>query len=171
MKIILAPYNPEWPSEFEAVQELISNALNEEKIVIEHIGSTSIPKMSAKPIIDIMVAIEGLVRSSDIILPLNEIGYEYFPIDTVPDRLFFAKESQPEVRTHHLNLVQKDSAFWKNQLIFRDYLANNNQLASEYIQLKRDFIEYYARTNHLDREWKTEFVTKVLKMAKEESKR
>ena len=57
MRIKLVPYNPEWPSEFEAARESISNALNEDKIVIEHIGSTAVPGLGAKPVIDIMIGI------------------------------------------------------------------------------------------------------------------
>jgi GrpB-like predicted nucleotidyltransferase (UPF0157 family) len=83
-------------------------------------------------------------------------------VDTIPERMFFSKESPPEYRTHHLNLAKLESSFWKNQRLFRDYLKENDQLASEYIQLKERFEEYYARTNHVDFEWKSAFVAKAL---------
>jgi GrpB-like predicted nucleotidyltransferase (UPF0157 family) len=162
----LTPYQSIWVDHFNREADRIRTALGDKALQIEHVGSTSIPGMAAKPVIDIMVAVEKLTLSSDLILPLVSIGYEYFPVDTVPGRMFFAREVRPEIRTHHLNLAEKGSTFWGNQLLFRDYLRKNDRLASEYIQLKKDFIEYYARTNHLDREWKTEFVAKVLEMAK-----
>jgi GrpB-like predicted nucleotidyltransferase (UPF0157 family) len=153
---------------FEREADLIRLTLGETALRIEHVGSTSIPGMAAKPILDMMVAVEELSHTSDIILPLVGIGYDYHPLDTVSDRLFFSKEIQPEIRTHHLNLTKIDSEFWKNQLLFRDHLKVNDELAYEYIKLKNSFVEYFARTNHLDREWKSEFVAKVLKMAKTE---
>jgi GrpB-like predicted nucleotidyltransferase (UPF0157 family) len=162
----LVPYQSEWIDHFEREADRIRSALRDKALKIEHIGSTSIPGMAAKPVIDIMVAVEKLIQSSDLILPLDAIGYDYYPVDTVPGRMFFAREIRPEIRTHHLNLTKKGSDFWENQLLFRDYLRENDHLASEYIQLKKDFAEYYARTNHLDREWKSEFVAKVLEMAK-----
>ena len=162
----LVPYQSAWIDLFDREADRIRSALGGKALQIEHIGSTSIPGMAAKPIIDIIVAVEKLTRSSDIILALDAIGYDYFPVDTVPDRMFFAREIQPEIRTHHLNLAQKGSEFWENHLLFRDYLKESEQLASEYVQLKKDFAEYYAQTNHLDREWKSEFVARVLEMAK-----
>lgn len=162
----LVPYQSAWIDHFDQEADRIQSALGDRALHIEHIGSTSIPGMAAKPIIDIMVAVQKLTLLSDLILPLDAMGYDYYPVDTVPGRMFFAKEIRPEVRTHHLNLTKKGSEFWENQLLFRDYLRENDQLASEYIQLKKDLAEYYARTNHLDREWKSAFVARVFEMAK-----
>ncbi len=164
----LVPYQSDWIDLFDQEADLLKSVLGEKALRIEHIGSTSIPGMAAKSIIDIMVAVPSLIRSSELILGLDSIGYIYRPNDTVPERLFFAKESFPEFRTHHLNLTKPESMFWKNQLLFRDCLRENDQLASEYIQLKNRFAEYYARTKHIDVEWKSEFVAKVLEMAKDE---
>jgi len=162
----LAPYQSEWIELFDQEAKLLQSVLGDTAEQIEHIGSTSIPGMAAKSIIDIMVAIPSLIRSSELIIGLDTVGYTYKPKDTIPDRMFFSKEIQPEIRTHHLSLTQKGSEFWKNHLMFRDYLRENHQLASEYIQIKKSFADYYARTNHIDVEWKSEFVAKVLELAK-----
>jgi GrpB-like predicted nucleotidyltransferase (UPF0157 family) len=162
----LVPYQSEWIDHFEREADRIRSALGDKALKIEHIGSTSIPGMAAKPIIDIMVAVEELIQSSDLTLPLVAIGYDYYPIDTVPGRMFFAREIRPEIRTHHLNLTKKGSEFWEKQLLFRDYLREKDSLASEYVQLKKDIVDYYAQTKHLDREWKSEFVARVLEMAR-----
>jgi len=124
--------------------------------------------MMAKPIIDILVAVDSLDDASDLIPILESIGYDHRSHDTIPGRMFFAKESAPEVRTHHLSLTELGSPYWRNQLAFRDYLRMHHQIADEYIKLKKQLAEYYARTNHLDREWKTEFVNKVLELARDE---
>jgi GrpB-like predicted nucleotidyltransferase (UPF0157 family) len=85
--------------------------------------------------------------------------------------MLFSKESSPEFRTHHLNLTEPDSMFWKNQLLFRDCLRENNQLASEYILLKNQFVDYYAQTKNIDVEWKSAFVARVLEIAKDNIKK
>ncbi|MDX1314717.1 MAG: GrpB family protein [Eudoraea sp.] len=162
------PYQEEWIDHFNQEAELLYSVLGDQALQIEHIGSTSIPGMAAKSIIDIIVAIPHLIRSSDLILELDSMGYTYKPFDTIPERLYFSKESQPDIRTHHLNLSLEGSDFWINQILFRNQLRKNKLLADEYEQIKRDFFVYYNRTNHVDLEWKSEFVAKVLKIAKDE---
>ena len=162
----LVPYHTDWIDHFNHEADLLRSILGNRAIRIEHIGSTSIPGMDAKAIIDIMIAVPSLIRSSDLILDLDKIGYTYKPFDTINGRIFFSKESRPEIRTHHLSLSIEGSEHWNNQLLFRDYLKTDPQLASEYIQLKRDFAEYYTHTNHVDFEFKSDFVAKILKLAK-----
>jgi GrpB-like predicted nucleotidyltransferase (UPF0157 family) len=162
----LVPYQNEWVDLFNQEAELLKSVLGENALMIEPVGSTSIPGMPAKAIIDIMVAVPTLIRSSALILGLDSIGFTYKPFDTIPERMFFGKEIQPEIRTHNLNLALIGSKFWNDELLFRDYLRLNKQLATEYIQVKKSFAEYYARTNHVDVEWKSSFVAKVLEMAK-----
>ena len=164
----LVPYRSEWIDLFDQEARLLESVLGETALQIEHVGSTSIPGMAAKSIIDIVVAVPSLIRSSELIFGLDGIGYTYKPFDIIPERMFFSKEIQPEIRTHHLSLTQKESVFWENQIMFRDYLRENDRLASEYIQVKKSFADYYARTNHIDVEWKSEFVAKVLRLARSE---
>lgn len=166
----VVPYRSGWVELFEREADLLRSTLGENIIGIEHIGSTSIPGIAAKPIIDIMVAVASLNQAKELIPLLETIGYEYKPHDTVPERMFFAKESSPEYRTHHLNLVSQDSRFWKNQLAFRDYLRAHDQIATEYADLKKRLAEDYARTNQIDLDAKTPFVARVLELAREEGK-
>jgi len=166
----LVPYQKEWVDHFNREADLLHSVFGDRTLRIEHIGSTSIPGMAAKAIIDIMVAVPHLIRSSDQIFELDRIGYTYKPFDTIPERLYFSKEFQPEIRTHHLNFAMEGSDFWINQLLFRNQLRKDKSLAAEYIQVKRGFVDYYNKTNHVDAEWKSEFVAKVLKIAKDELK-
>ena len=83
--------------------------------------------------------------------------------------MFFAKEPIPEFRTHHLNLTELGSGFWVNQIAFRDYLRVHEDIAEAYVNLKLYLAEKYARTQVLDIDGKTEFVSQVLKLAKKEN--
>jgi GrpB-like predicted nucleotidyltransferase (UPF0157 family) len=166
----LVPYQSGWVELFEQEAALLSRALGEQALSIEHIGSTAIPGMAAKPIIDIMVAVASLAQATELIPSMEALGYIYKPHDTVPERLFFAKESSPEYRTHHLNLAAQESAFWNKQLAFRDYLREHEQITAEYVELKKRLAETYARTQILDREGKSEFVASVLELAKQEER-
>lgn len=166
--ITVVPYQSGWKDRFKQEADLLCGALGEKALQIEHIGSTSIPGIDAKPIIDIMIAVESLTQAPELVPVLESLGYEHRAHDTIPERLFFVKESAPEHRTHHLNLAQKDSGFWKNQIAFRDYLRTHPQVAAEYVDLKKRLAEDYARTKQLDPEGKTEFVSRVLELAQKE---
>lgn len=160
------PYQSDWKAYFEREANILQNALKEDALRIEHIGSTAIPGMHAKAIIDIMVAVVSLTQAKGLIPVLESLGYVYRPIDTVPERMYFRKDHKPEYRTYHLNLVAQESSFWKNQLAFRDYLRTHNQIAAEYVELKKQIAVDYARTLEIDLDAKTEFVSKVLALAK-----
>ena len=116
-----------------------------------------------------MVAIESLPHAVKHIPELEACGYLYRPHDTIPERMFFAKEPIPEFRTHHLNLTELGSGFWVNQIAFRDYLRVHEDIAEAYVNLKLYLAEKYARTQVLDIDGKTAFVSQVLKLAKKEN--
>lgn len=166
--INVVPYQSGWVEIYEQEADTLRKTLGDKALRIEHIGSTSIPGMVAKPVIDIMVAVHSLPQAEELIPLLEALGYSYRTPDTVLERMFFAKESSPEVRTHHLNLTELDSGFWKNQLAFRDYLRTHDQIALEYVELKLDLAARYAVTKVLDPEGKTAFVTRVLALAEKE---
>lgn len=166
--IKIVAYRRAWPALFEQEANLLRGALGEKALRIEHIGSTSIPGLAAKPIIDLMVAVASYPRSMGLIPIVEALGYQFKPHDTIPGRLFFAKEREPEIRTHHLNLTERGSGFWKRQLAFRDTLRTHDQLAAEYVELKRQLAVEHARTGVLPREGKTAFVTRVLALAESE---
>ncbi len=166
--LTIVPYRSAWPELFEQEAQVLRDALGKKALRIEHIGSTSIPGMSAKPIIDIMVAIVSYARSMALLPLVEALGYQFKPHDTIPERLFFSKEREPEIRTHHLSLAEPGSRYWKRHLAFRDYLRHHDQIAAEYIELKKQLATEYARTGILPREGKTAFVARVLALAGQE---
>src|SRR5579862_9138067 len=127
--IELVPYDNQWPKmaaqEIKKLQEILpANHI----IDIQHVGSTAIPGMLAKPIIDIQIAVDSLHSIKKIAIDaLKTLGYEYWYENPDPERMFFVKGMPPfgEKRTHHIHIVELGSKHWKNKILFRDYLNNN----------------------------------------------
>jgi len=134
---------------------------------IEHIGSTAIPGLAAKPVVDIMAAVSSLEASRPAIEAAAEIGYCYFPYRAESEH-WFCKPS-PMFRTHHLHLMPIGSRQWLDAIAFRDYLRTHPTIAAEYETLKRQL----ARDFHFDREGYTEakdpFINRIINLAREQS--
>src|SRR5688572_377334 len=137
MKVTLKPYDPEWKISFSKEKELLSAALKGEDLSIEHIGSTSVEGLGAKPVIDILIGLADFSAADAVIPSIEKLNYEYISKyeDVMPYRRFFVKENNKE-RTHHIHLVQRDTAFWKRHIFFRDYLRANPRVRAEYFLLK-----------------------------------
>lgn len=165
----LEEYNPEWADLFEQEKKLLLETFGDRIIAVEHIGSTAIPGIPAKPIIDINVAIPSLDDIDDFITELEKLGYEYIPERRFSDRQFFPK-GPSEKRTHHLNLVEITSETgWKNQLLFRDYLRTHSDIRDEYATLKRELAEKYAENRDEYTERKSDFVMRIIEKVREET--
>jgi GrpB-like predicted nucleotidyltransferase (UPF0157 family) len=168
--ITIVSYRQAWPELYNQEAARLLEALGENALQIEHIGSTSIPGLAAKPIIDMMVAVVSYAQALELIPVVEGLGYEYKPHDIIPERVYFSKEREPEYRTHHLNLTEPDSGFWKDQLAFRDYLRANDEFAAEYVELKRRLAEEHALTGQIPLQGKTKFVARILEMAEDEKR-
>ncbi len=140
------------------------------KISVEHIGSTAIPKIQAKPIIDIMIGVQDL-NIADIYLVkiIQSIGYTYIKgyETAMPDRRFFQK-NVGNVRTHQIHLVELNSNFWIRHLLFRDYLRVHSNAAKQYEALKLDLASKFTDTNQYALA-KTEFIREIEKLAQSQS--
>lgn len=163
--IHIAPYDPSWPRRFEQERERLAGLLDRWVAgPIEHVGSTAIPGLAAKPIIDIMVAVESLAASRAALPVAAALGYLYFPYQA--DRMHWFCKPSPSVRTHHLHLVPFASRLWIERLVFRDYLRRTPTIAAEYADLK----QHLAKLHEFDREAYTEakgpFVQRVLDLAR-----
>lgn len=138
MKIFIEEYNPDWKVKFQKEKELLVAALSGVKCQIEHIGSTSVEGLGAKPIIDILIGLDEFSIANEQINKLIAIGYQYIDKyeDIMPDRRFLIKENNG-VRIHHIHMVEINSEFWQRHLAFRDYLVNNPTDMIDYHNLKR----------------------------------
>jgi GrpB-like predicted nucleotidyltransferase (UPF0157 family) len=147
----IVPYDSAWPDLFEQERHVLRHALSEWLVgPIEHIGSTAIPGLSAKPVIDIMAGVKTLEQSRPAIDAAATLGYCYAPYKVDLEH-WFCKPS-PAFRTHHLHLVPIGTAQWIRSIAFRDYLRVHAGVCAEYETLKRRL----AREHRLDREAYTE---------------
>ncbi len=165
--IVIAEYNPQWPTLYEKEKEQILSVIGHRAIAIEHVGSTSVPGLGAKPIIDIMLAIRHLDDASACIVPLQDIGYEYAPEfeALMPERRFFRRFSLG-VRTHHLHLVEITSKFWEHHLLFRNFLRNHSEAAQQYYRLKQELAAQFRGDREAYTDAKTQFIESILEKAR-----
>lgn len=168
--IHLETYNPEWPSMAADEIKHINGLLPSEHIVgIEHVGSTAIPGLIAKPIIDIQIAVDSLDQAKNFaIKALEDYGYVYWHNNPDPEHMFFVKGMPPfgERRTHHVHIYEKSNAQWLNKILFRDYLIAHPAIADEYASLKREIARLHADDREMYTAAKASFIRRVLDLAK-----
>lgn len=160
----VVPYNPAWPQLFQEEKARLETALGSAARGIEHIGSTSVPGLAAKPIIDIIVAVDSLAIYKQFIVPLERLGYEFMPERIFDDRVFFPKGPR-ENRTHHLSLVAKNSAGWYEPIRFRDLLIAHPDRHQAYQKLKEELAEQYSNDRASYTKAKAMFIESVLREA------
>jgi len=129
-------YHPAWIRYFEDEKTLIEEKIGKFLNTVEHIGSTAVPGMDAKPIIDIAAAVDKIVHVNECVTPLLEIGFNYKGENGIHDRHLFFK-GLPRVY-FHLFLLPADSERWHNYILFRDIIRNDDRLAYDYSRLKRE---------------------------------
>ncbi len=135
-RVELSSYNEEWEEIFLAEKDLIAKHLSD--IHIEHIGSTSVKGMVAKPIIDIMIGVQSYPPPSQIITTLEQLGYYNFgENDRENGRLYFAKRGLHNFNVH---VVQYQGVLWRNNILFREYLKAHADEAQQYCDLKKEII-------------------------------
>lgn len=160
--VIIEKYNPGWPSIFRREQDAL-RAVLPQHFVIEHIGSTAVPGLAAKPIIDMMLGAHSLLEIDAVIPELKELGYEYLPQNEIdfPQRRFLAK---PVVRPRHFHLhcVAMDDLFWNERLVFRDLLRADAELASDYAALKMELAKVFGDDRAGYTHAKSNFVRKAV---------
>ncbi len=160
-EIEIVKYNPCWPSSFDKEKQFLQQKIGHWlQGSIEHIGSTAVPDLMAKPVIDIMFGVESLEKSRPAIDVMQQNGYCYFPYkeDVIH---WFCKPSETH-RTHHLHLVPFQSSLWNERLLFRDILRSDKNTALEYQQLKLKLARKYATDRESYTEMKWPFIKGVI---------
>lgn len=159
--VIVEPYDPAWPAKFEAERKELATVLARWLAgPIEHIGSTAVPGLPAKPVIDIMGAVRDLSSSKPAIEALLPLRYCYF--DYKADVMhWFCKPSDVE-RTHHLHLVPFESQLWHERLAFRDYLRSDETTRWAYRKLKFRLASEFRDDREAYTDAKTDFIQSVL---------
>jgi GrpB-like predicted nucleotidyltransferase (UPF0157 family) len=158
--IQVVDYDSEWPQIFLRLRDWIWPSVCDVAIAIEHVGSTSVPGMAAKPVIDMDVVVASRTHLSAILLRLGRLGYQHRGDLGIADReAFLAPRNQP---AHHLYLCVENSLALKNHLAVRDYLRTHLSDAVAYSALKKVLAERFGKERERYVEAKTDFILSIL---------
>jgi len=160
--VVVEKWNPKWKDEFERIVDSLGEDIIYNSVKIEHVGSTSVEGLSAKPIIDLDIVIEN-DKFEIIKRLLNDKGYEHEGDLGIEGREAFSYSGKEELMTHHLYVCPKDSKELFKHITFRDFLKNNPALASEYSKVKEQAAVLYPDDIDKYMEFKSEIIEKIYK--------
>lgn len=162
-KIELVSFNTKWKELYKDEALRINKKLGNQIIEMQHIGSTAIPNIYAKPIIDIMIGIKNLKEDEIIIDGLIKLGYEYLGSAGVPGRLYLRIRNP---NSFNIALCQYKGEIWNNNILFRDFLLNHPEAAAAYSTLKKNAFDSGANTLLSYSKIKHPFIDKIIKQEK-----
>ena len=166
-EIQVVPYDESWPKKYEREVLRLREVLGNEIVAAHHIGSTSIPGMYAKPIIDIMLEVKDIAKIDNYNDKMIALGYEPRGELGIPGRRYFSREEPKDVRTHHVHSYQSDNPELIRHIAFRDYMISHPEDAKIYAELKL----VLARRFHWDVDGyiigKEQYVSRMEKIAVE----
>jgi len=155
----LVEYDDRWPSLFRAEASRILAAASELQLTLEHVGSTAVPGLCAKPVLDILAGYTGAVPALAYVAPLERAGYEHRGDAGIVGHQFF-RRGQP--RAYHIHLVELGGRLWREYLAFRDYLRSDPRAAAEYGDLKRQLAARHPRDREAYISGKSSFVVATI---------
>lgn len=158
-KVMLAEYDNDWISHYKSESKAIKNALGDLVIDIQHIGSTSVVDLKAKPIIDILVGLQSFAQIKLVIKEMEALEYIYAHWAGIPGDYTFRKG---DITTHLVHVVEYGKNNWDNNIRFRDTLRNNPVLVKQYEELKVELAEKYPDSREKYTEGKSKFIADVL---------
>jgi len=164
-RVKLVLYDSNWPKLFSIEAERLSKALNINIHDIQHVGSTAIPHMIAKPVLDIAIILPTFESGFKLIEPLRATGYTYMGENGIPNR-HFAFRGDPV--THHVQMFEHGSEEWQNMICFRNYMIQNPELAAQYAQLKLALGQKFPNDRGSYRIGKIPFIKRMVAIAVEE---
>lgn len=135
-RVVVLPYDPRWKDEFQKIKSNLERLLENTVLAIEHVGSTAVEKLSAKPIIDIDIIIESYDNFEDVKSRLENLGYYHEGDLGIKGREAFGYNQKDEFMTHHLYVCPRDSEELKRHIIFRDYLRMHREDREKYSEIK-----------------------------------
>ena len=159
--VIVLPYDPKWKNDFEKIKQGLVNAIGDLIVCIEHVGSTSVEGLSAKPIIDIDVVISDYSVFDSIVSKLSTIGYFHVGDLEIKEREVFKYSDKPHLRKHHLYVCPQNSKELLRHITFRDFLKNNPEAVKKYGKVKENAAKLFP--NNMDKyiEYKTPCVEEL----------
>ncbi|MDT4966967.1 MAG: hypothetical protein QOJ64_1704 [Acidobacteriota bacterium] len=145
-KVEVVAHDPHWRVAFEAEATQVAAALGPNVVAIHHIGSTAIPNIYAKPIIDLLVEMRDIAEVDERSSAMESLGYEAMGEYGIPGRRFFRKDNREGIRTHHIHAFEAGSAEGERHLAFRDYMIAHAEDALEYSELKRKLAQEHSQS-------------------------
>ena len=142
-RVIVLPYDAEWRTDFEKIKKEIELVIGDLTIGVEHVGSTSVEGLSAKPCIDIDVIIKDNSVLDEVIKRLGAVGYIYEGDLGIKGREAFKYSDKPHLKIHHLYVCPQDSAELHRHIVFRDFLRNCPEAAERYSRIKEKAAELF----------------------------
>lgn len=168
----LLPHNKKWAQLFEKEKKLLIKTFGNTIITIEHIGSTAISGIPAKPILDMDIGVRSLKIARQMKKKFEKLGYEYRPFKPghtkkdLKEQELYVKGAEAK-RTHHAHVAVYGSDYWNNDLIFRDYLRQNPKRAKQYANLKRRLAKLHANDRETYTKSKMIFIQKTIRIARD----
>jgi len=159
--VVVLPYDEAWKKDFEEIKAELMAVLGGLVLSVEHVGSTSVPGLAAKPIIDIDVVIEDTDCFEKVKTALETIGYQHEGDLGIPDREAFKYDGKEHLRKHHLYVCAKDSDELKRHLSFRDYLRTHPEAVKEYGRIKEEGARLYPNDIDSYIEYKAPFIENI----------
>lgn len=156
----IVPHDPIWSSRFEAESERLQSAFGDQIVRVEHVGSTSVPGLGAKPVVDIQVSVRSMVPRATYMEPLVKLGYRWGLDPWTDEHEFFSRDEDGQ-RAFHVHVCGQDSQWERRHLAFRDWLRTHPEDAAAYERLKRDLAERHRRDTYTYADAKTAFIREV----------
>jgi GrpB-like predicted nucleotidyltransferase (UPF0157 family) len=164
-KYSVVPYNSAWKDRFREIAEIVQAIFGDSAIAIEHVGSTSVPELSGKPVIDVLIIVENITVADTFKGKMEEAGFSALGEYLMPDSRFFMKEVDGE-RLCNLHIFPKDHSHVKEMLQLRDYFRNHPETVEEYSKLKIELFQKYPEDYGSYRKYKDEWMEKLKKNIK-----
>lgn len=165
MPVIIVPYNPTWPGLYEEERRFIVDAVGEKIISLDHIGSTSVPGLGAKPIIDILAGVKDRRTADEIVKTMKHLGYAHVSPGDHQDWFYCICRVARGTR-FHLHLIRHGSKFHAKHIIFREWLRAHPDDARRYYELKRNLAQRYSQDSIAYADAKTDFIDSIVGKAK-----
>jgi GrpB-like predicted nucleotidyltransferase (UPF0157 family) len=164
-KVEVVPHDPKWREAFKVESKSVADALGKNVVAVHHIGSTAIPSIYAKPVIDLLVEVKDIIKVDRQSSAMELLGYEVMGAFGIPGRRFFRKDNQESIRTHHIHTFEIASAQVERHLAFRDYMLAHPEDAQTYSELKRELARKYPQNIDKYMDGKDEFIKEMDKKA------
>ncbi|MFQ4144833.1 GrpB family protein [Chlorogloeopsis sp. ULAP02] len=160
-RVEVVPYNQNWQEVFATESKQIALAFSENVVAVHHIGSTAIPQIHAKPIIDILVEVKDITKVDEHNSAIEALGYEVMGEYGILGRRYFRKHNQAGIRTHHIHAFEVGSVQIERHLTFRDYMIAHPEDAQKYSDLKCELAKKYPDNIESYMDGKDGFITQM----------